>query len=163
MNPMNITADTNVLVRVAVQDDLWQAQQAMAVLQEAQLVAITLPTLCEFVWVLSRGYKKSTAEITDAILHLFNCHNVSMNRPAVEAGLALLQAGGDFADGVIAHTGAELGADEFVSFDQKAVAIMQAQGGSARLLGEKTAPPTRVLQQERAEYKVTRVDVKDAP
>jgi hypothetical protein len=31
---------------------------------------------------------------------------VSMDRPAVEAGLAVLEAGGDFADGVIAHEGA---------------------------------------------------------
>jgi predicted nucleic-acid-binding protein len=126
----------------------------MQALQDAQLVAIPLPTLCELVWVLARGYKKSASEIIQAITTLANCRNVAMNRPAVEAGLDLLRAGGDFADGVIAHSGNELGAEEFVSFDQKAVAIMQAQGKSARLLAEKQQPPTRILQQERAEYKV---------
>jgi len=40
-----------------------------------------------------------------------------VNRPAAEAGLALLEAGGDFADGVIAHEGRWLGAEAFVSFD----------------------------------------------
>jgi predicted nucleic-acid-binding protein len=42
-----------------------------------------------------------------------------VNRPAAEAGLALLDAGGDFADGVIAYEGSWLGADAFVSFDKK--------------------------------------------
>jgi hypothetical protein len=40
---------------------------------------------------------------------------VVMNRPAVEAGLTVLDVGGDFADGVIAHEGDWLGAEEFVS------------------------------------------------
>ncbi len=151
---MKITADTNVLVRAAVQDDPLQAYQAMQVLQSAELVAIALPTLCEFVWVLSRGYKKSSAEIEHAIQILFDCYNVSMNRPAVEAGLKMLRAGGDFADGVIAHNGYELGAEDFVSFDQKAVAIMQAQGKPAWLLSEPMRSVSTVLQQERAPYKV---------
>jgi predicted nucleic-acid-binding protein len=44
--------------------------------------------------------------------------------------LALLDAGGDFADGVIAYEGSWLGADSFVSFDKKAVKLMEAQGAS---------------------------------
>ena len=49
---MKITADTNVLVRAAVQDDAHQARRAAKVLQEADLVAVPIPVLCEFVWVL---------------------------------------------------------------------------------------------------------------
>lgn len=153
---MKITVDTNILVRAAVQDDQWQAMQAMALLDAAEMVAIPLPVLCELVWVLSRGYKKSATEIESALWLLFEAHNVVMNRPAVEAGLLLLSAGGDFADGVIAHAGAELGADEFVSFDQKAVALLQARGKAARLPGEPGTMPLMV-QQERAQYRVTRV------
>ncbi|MDR0775245.1 MAG: hypothetical protein LBE81_01210 [Azonexus sp.] len=52
------------------------------------------------------------------IRSLLNTSNVVVNRPAVEAGLALLAAGGDFADGVIAYDGAWLGAETFVSFDK---------------------------------------------
>ena len=63
-----------------------------------------------------------------------NGANVTVNRPAAEAGLALLDAGGDFADGVIAYEGSWLGADAFLSFDRKAVRLMEAQGWSARLL-----------------------------
>ena len=131
---MKITADTNVLVRAAVQDDVHQARRAAKVLQEADLVAVPIPVLCEFVWVLRRGYKKSVSDISDAIHRLLNGVNVVMNRPAVEAGLSILGAGGDFADGVIAYEGDWLGADEFVSFDSKAISILQSQDSRARLV-----------------------------
>ena len=131
---MKITADTNVLVRAAVQDDPQQSRRAAKVLQQAELVAVPVPVLCEFVWVLRRGYKKSVPEISGAIRRLMKSANVVMNRPAVEAGLSLLDAGGDFADGVIAYEGGWLGAEEFVSFDSQAVSLWRSQGGRARLL-----------------------------
>jgi predicted nucleic-acid-binding protein len=131
---MKITVDTNVLIRTAVQDDVRQARQAAKMLQEADLVAVPIPVLCEFVWVLRRGYKRSVPNISDAIQRLMNGVNVVMNRPAVEAGLSVLAAGGDFADGVIAYEGDWLGAEEFVSFDSKAISILQSQGTRARLL-----------------------------
>ena len=131
---MRITADTNVLVRAAIQDEPHQARQAAKVLQEADLVAVPIPVFCEFVWVLRRGYKKSASDVSDAIRRLMKSAQVVMNRPAVEAGLSALDAGGDFADGVIAYEGNWLGAEEFVSFDSKAVAILKSQGNRARLL-----------------------------
>jgi predicted nucleic-acid-binding protein len=131
---MKITVDANVLIRTAVQDDVRQARQAARILQEADLVAVPIPVLCEFVWVLRRGYKRSVPHISDAIQRLMNGVNVVMNRPAVEAGLSVLAAGGDFADGVIAYEGEWLGAEEFVSFDSKAISILQSQGTRARLL-----------------------------
>src|ERR1700746_351918 len=131
---MKITADTNVLVRAAVKDDVRQARRAAKVLQEAELVAVPMPVLCEFVWVLRRGHKKSVSDISDAIHRLMNGVNVVMNRAAVEAGLSILVAGGDFADGVIAYEGDWLGAEEFVSFDSKATSILRSQGSRARLL-----------------------------
>jgi predicted nucleic-acid-binding protein len=131
---MKITADTNVLLRAAVQDDPDQARQAAKLLQQAELVAVPVPVFCEFVWVLRWGYKVSTAEISDAVRRLIKSANVVVNRPAIEAGLSVLDAGGDFADGVIAYEGDWLGAEEFVSFDSKAVSILRSQGGRARLL-----------------------------
>ena len=131
---MKITADSNVLIRAAVQDDLRQARRAAKTLTEADLIAVPVPVLCEFVWVLRRGYKKSAADVSDAIRRLMRTTNVVMNRPAVETGLSALDAGGDFADGVIAYEGEWLGAEEFVSFDSKAVSLLQAQGSRARLL-----------------------------
>jgi predicted nucleic-acid-binding protein len=131
---MKITADTNVLIRAAVQDDVHQAREAAKVMQEADLVAVPIPVLCEFVWVLRRGYKKPVPDISDSIRRLMNGVNVVMNRPAVEAGLSVLEAGGDFADGIIAYEGDWLGGEEFVSFDSKAVSVLQSRGTRARLL-----------------------------
>ena len=98
------------------------------------MVALPLPVLCELVWVLSQGYKIPTMEVGEVIQRLINSVNVVANRPAVEAGLALLVLGGDFADGVIAYEGSWLGGETFVSFDRKAVKLIEAQGESARLL-----------------------------
>jgi predicted nucleic-acid-binding protein len=131
---MKVTADSNVLIRAAVQDDLQQARRAAKILAEADLIAVPVPVLCEFVWVLRRGHKKSAADISDSIRRLMASARVVMNRPAVEAGLSALDAGGDFADGVIAYEGEWLGAEEFVSFDSRAVSLLQEQGSRARLL-----------------------------
>jgi predicted nucleic-acid-binding protein len=102
---VTVTAGTNVLIRAAVQDDLHQARRTAKILAEADLVAVPVPVLCEFVWVLRRGYKKSAAGVSDAIRRLMRSANVVMNRTVVEAGLSALDAGGDFADGVIAYEG----------------------------------------------------------
>src|ERR1700688_3513860 len=131
---MKIAADTNVLVRAITGDDAQQSKVAQAELAKADMVALALPALCELVWVLSQGYKIPSTEIAQAIRRLMNSDNVVVKRPAAEAGLALLNAGGDFADGIIAYEGNWLGADTFVSFDKKAVKLMEAQGRSARLL-----------------------------
>lgn len=131
---MKVTADTNVLVRAITGDDEQQSRIAQAELVNADVVALALPALCELVWVLSRGYKVPSADIAEAIRRLINGANVVVNRPAVEAGLALLEAGDDFADGVIAYEGSWLGAEIFISFDKAAVTLMEAQGESVRLL-----------------------------
>jgi predicted nucleic-acid-binding protein len=68
-------------------------------------LAVALPALCELVWVLSRGYRIALPDIAEAIRRLINSANVVVNRPAVEAGLALLAAGGDFTAGAIAYEG----------------------------------------------------------
>ena len=131
---MKITADTNVLVRAITGDDARQSKLAQAQLAKADLVAVALPALCELVWVLSQGYKVPASDVAEAVRRLIDAANVVVNRPAVEAGLALLDAGGDFADGAIAYEGSWLGADVFISFDKKVVKLMEAQGGAARLL-----------------------------
>lgn len=131
---MRITADTNILVRAAVLDEPGQSRIAARTLREAELVAVTLPALCEFAWVLSRGYKRSAAEIAEAIRRLISGARISIDRPAAEAGIRNLEAGGDFADGVIAFDGRRLGGDVFVSFDRRAIDLIRDSGSEARLL-----------------------------
>lgn len=131
---MKITADTNVLARAILQDDAAQCRAARKLLKEATLIAVSLPSLCELVWLLRHGAKLPKEDVSVAIRALFDAGNVVMNRPAVEAGLLLLEAGGDFADGIMAHEGKWLGGETFVSFDKKAVALLSKQGETAQLL-----------------------------
>jgi predicted nucleic-acid-binding protein len=131
---MKITADTNILVRTVVRDDEKQARMAMKLLKEAELIAVPAPVLCEFVWVLSRLYRFNHEEIVAALDALLEAANVVVDRPAVDAGLAVLKVGGDFADGLIAYEGEWLGAETFVSFDSRAVALLSKQGYRAKLL-----------------------------
>lgn len=129
-----VAVDTNVLVRAVVCDDPVQASIAAQILTDAEVIAVALPCLCEFVWVLQRVYGLQAADAAAAIRALLASANVQVNRPAVEAGLRLLDAGGDFADGVIAYEGQWLGGETFVSFDKKAIALLTEQGQSTRLL-----------------------------
>ena len=131
---MKVVVDTNVLVRAVVRDDPAQASAAAKVLTDAELIAVATPCLCEFVWVLLKVYGFQATDAATAIRALLAAANVEVNRPAVEAGLSVLEAGGDFADGVIAYEGSWLGGETFVSFDKKAVTLLTAQGQSARLL-----------------------------
>jgi predicted nucleic-acid-binding protein len=131
---MKVAVDTNVLVRAVVQDHPAQARAAAKLLTEAESIAVALPCLCEFVWVLLRVYDFQPSDAAAAIRALLDTANVEVNRPAVEAGLSVLEAGGDFADGVIAYEGNWLGGDTFVSFDKKAVALLKARGYTARVL-----------------------------
>ncbi len=131
---MKIAVDTNVLVRAAVGDDAEQADAAIKSMGRAEMVAIAIPCLCEFVWVLGSVYRFRPPDIAKAIRALLAAENVESNRAAVEAGLAVMDAGGDFADGVIAYEGQWLGAETFVSFDQKAVETLAARGVPARRL-----------------------------
>ncbi|TPI28263.1 type II toxin-antitoxin system VapC family toxin [Mesorhizobium sp. B3-2-1] len=131
---MKITADTNVLLRAYVADDEGQAAVAVDLLAKADIVAVSSQALCEFAWVLGRQYQTTRDDIAAAIRALLDTTNVVVNRPAVEAGLMILEAGGDFADGVIAFDGGWLGGETFVSFDRKAVKLISARGASAQLL-----------------------------
>ena len=131
---VKITADTNVLVRAMTGDDERQSRIARTALADAEIVAVAMPALCELVWILSQGYKIPASEVGEAVRRLVASANVVADRAAVAAGLAFLAGGGDFADGVIAHEGTWLGADTFASFDKAAVKLVEAQGGSARLL-----------------------------
>lgn len=131
---MNITADTNVLVRALIGDHPGQAAAARAILSSAERVAIPSPVLCELVWVLRQGYKIPLADIRAAIRKLIDSDNVAVDHPTVEAGLAVMAAGADFADGVIALEGARQGGDTFVSFDRTATKHLAAHGIATKAL-----------------------------
>jgi predicted nucleic-acid-binding protein len=131
---LKITADTDILVRAMAGDDLHQTAVAESALADAELVAVTGSVLCELVWVVCRGYKIPASDVSAWIWRLVQSGNVVADLQVVEAGLAMLDAGGDFADGVIAYQGKMLGASTFASFDRQAVRLMKRRGEPANLL-----------------------------
>lgn len=131
---MKIAADTNLLLRYVLADDPVQYKQALEMMERAEVVAVTTVALCELVWVLRSSYGVSRENIAATIAGLGETSKIVMDRAAVDAGLVMLRAGADFADGVIAYEGRWLGGDTFVSFDGKAVAAVTEQGMKAKLL-----------------------------
>ena len=72
----------------------------------ADVVALAIPAHCQLVWVLSHGHKISSAEIAEGGGHLLDSANVVVNLAnGGKAGFALLDAGGDIADAIIAYEG----------------------------------------------------------
>ncbi len=125
---MRLTADTNILVRTTLKDDTDQAESARQLLSRAESIAIPVAVFCELAWVLLRGYRYSREQVILAISQFLEVSVVVTDRPAVEAGLALLARGGDFADGAIAHQGRALGGQVFATFDATARRLLASQG-----------------------------------
>lgn len=130
---MRLAVDTNVILRLMVRDDPVQTALAARELERAGAVIVSVVTLCEAAWVMERTYRFTRAAIAENFRALLAVPSVEYDRPEVEAGLAMLELGGDFADGVVARQGRSRRAEVFVSFDQKAVKRLMAMGENARL------------------------------
>jgi len=131
---VKIIADTNLLLRFVVSDDPVQYKLALEIMEQAEAIVVSNVALCEFAWVLRTRYGASREDIAAAIVQLRETSKTVLDNPAVDAGLSVLKSGADFADGVIAYEGRWLGGETFVSFDKKAVAILDQQGLKARAL-----------------------------
>lgn len=125
---MKITADTNLLVRAAVKDDTEQARRVFELVTSAELVFIPTPCVLEFVWVLRSVYKLPRDTIAASVRALIDTENFVTDEHALEVGLQVYNAGGDFEDGIIASAGFAMGSEVFVSFDRQAVKHVRALG-----------------------------------
>ncbi len=74
------------------------------------------------------------SQVAAAIRSALERKNIKTRLYEVEAGLAMLDRGGDFADGVIAADQGVSQRRTFISFDRKAVRLLEAQGYPAILL-----------------------------
>ena len=138
---MIVVADTNVVVRIAAKvDNLEQKKAAIKLLDEAHKFVIPITVFCEYCWVLRKDLSRE--QIAASIRFLLRHKNVVVDTYAVRAGLRMLDAGGDFADGVIQHTGSrQAGAPSvFASFDRKAVRLLEEQGFSTLVPTVDAAP-----------------------
>jgi len=131
---MRMIADTNLLLRFVLGDDPVQYKLAHEIMERAEAVVVTNVVLCELVWELRCNHGVSRANVTATIAGLRETSKLVFDGAALDAGLTFLEAGADFADGVIAYEGRWLGGDTFVSFDKKAVAALAEQGQKATLL-----------------------------
>ncbi len=115
---MRIAIDTNVLVRFLTWDDEEQARLASAAIEGASAVFVSTIVLCETVWVLRRAYRLPHGEIASVLQRLIASRTIETDRPAAEAGLALLRDAGDFADGVILLEAGRARAGRLLTFDR---------------------------------------------
>lgn len=130
-----ITIDTNILVRLLADDDTHQQKTALEVLENADLVAIPTGVLMETVWVLAHSYKLPKAVILAMLRQLImSVPSIRVRHDEVEAGFSLMEANGDFADGVHAHTGRMMGGNTFVTFDRQAASLLHKSGEDVFLL-----------------------------
>ena len=119
-----IAADTNVLVRLLVEDDAVQAAKAKRFFDRAasdkRQVWVSDTVLVELVWTLGRAYARDRTEIARALRALaMNATVVIESVEAVRHATALYDAGpADFADCLLAVKAQAAGCDQLVTFDR---------------------------------------------
>ena len=132
-----IAVDTNVIVRLLVQDDAKQAASA-ASLFEASQIWIAKTVILETSWVLVSVYRYPDESVREALTKLIGLPNVRVeDETSVTAALALGAKGLDFAD-ALRLTSKPQGI-RFSSFDQAFVRRAQKAGvAEAEILSAKT-------------------------
>jgi predicted nucleic-acid-binding protein len=119
-----IALDTNLLVRLIVQDDEAQARAVERLLIRARrdqtLLFVADVVMCELVWVLTRRLGLGRAAIADALDRLLRTELVVVADAAITArALAAYRDGqGDFADYLIREQAFANEAVEVVTFDR---------------------------------------------
>jgi len=123
-----IGIDTNVVVRFLAQDDEVQspiATRFMSRLSKDRPGFISAVVLAEVTWVLSRAYKATREDIGAAVEGLLRSAELVIENPdaAYRAlGVYRTARSAEFADAFIAQLATLAGADETVTFDQRAAA-----------------------------------------
>ena len=139
---MSIAIDTNVLVRLLVQDDEAQFAAARRVVEDAaeaeEPVLIMLCAMLETEWVLRSRYKLNKAAISSAFAQLLESADVEFeHEPTVEETLHLWSqhSRADFADCLLSARAVHLGRSRFLTFDVGASKLPRGE-----LLLERSAP-----------------------
>jgi predicted nucleic-acid-binding protein len=131
---VRIALDTNVLVRYLTWDDDIQSPLSAKAIEDAETVVVSAIVLCETVWVLERAYQLKAKQIANTLRAFVEAETVAVDRPLAEAGLAALERGGDFADGLILFEADHAKVDQLVTFDQQFAKL--ARSPRVRLLDQ---------------------------
>jgi predicted nucleic-acid-binding protein len=119
-----IALDTNLLVRLIVQDDAAQARAVERLLVRARRDQTSLfvadVVMCELVWVLTRRVGLSRADIADALDRLLRTELVVVADAAITSRTlsAYREGRGDFADYLVREQAMAHEALEVVTFDR---------------------------------------------
>ena len=119
-----IALDTNVLLRLLLNDDPRQSRQAQAIVDRAVDLgeAVLLPdvVLCEVEWVLSSAYNLPRARIARTLRRLLEGTEFTfVNRAAVNAALDSYAHGkAEFSDYLIGAAAKAAGATTTFTFDR---------------------------------------------
>ena len=119
-----IAVDTNVLLRLLIEDDPRQTLAARELLEsifaEDEGCFVSDPVLCEIEWVLDSCYKASRARIVEALQELVaNPHFIFVDRSAIRRALDAYRAGrADFSDYLVGSRARAQGARATYTFDR---------------------------------------------
>jgi len=123
-----IALDTNVLVRLAVEDDQAQAARARCLVSDAESrgekILLLSGVLLEMVWVLSRGYGFQRTDIAHLLDALLSSPTYAVeNQTAVQVASLRYRMEGDFADLLFVEMARDRKARAFFSLDSKLVKL----------------------------------------
>lgn len=130
--------DTNVVVRLLIDDDRRQASAAHELIAKHE-VFVPVTVVLETEWVMRSGYAFAPAQIAAGLRRLGGLPSVNVEDPGeVAQALDWLEQGMDFADALHlarAHLARATRCDAFVTFDRKFAKRAKAL----------SAPPVEVL------------------
>ena len=119
-----IAFDTNVLLRLLLNDDRKQARQAQAIVDRAaasgEVVLLPDVVLCEVEWVLSSTYRLPRVRVVQTLRRLLDGTEFTFtNRAAVNAALESYARGkAEFSDYLIGAAATAAGATTTCTFDR---------------------------------------------
>lgn len=116
--------DANVLVRYLTEDDARQVALAEKVIEESRTkeepLFLSTLAICEMVWVLSRGYRRTKAEILSTLDQILSMEQIQLeDESLIRKSLEAYRVGrANLADYVIGESGRRAGCRDTVTFDR---------------------------------------------
>jgi predicted nucleic-acid-binding protein len=122
-------ADTNVLLRLLLDDDEEQARAARAFLRAHAPLFVSHVVIVEASWVLSSAYRFSRKQLGDVLNMLLDTDGLAVERPSiVSAALRHFgESSADFSDCLILATAQAAAAAPLATFDRKLAKLSGAR------------------------------------
>ncbi|WP_380785392.1 type II toxin-antitoxin system VapC family toxin [Sphingomonas sp. R86521] len=112
-----IAVDTNIVLRLILNDDAGQIEAIRALMKRNRLF-VSLTVLLETGWVLESRYRMPRHDVAAALDGVVALEGVAIGRPALAAwAVDRYRAGGDWADMI--HLAAAAKTDGFATLDRR--------------------------------------------